>query len=577
MNSIERNESWNDDNDFLSGAFHGAAAEMPGGEVDELHVSFAVVRDRVRRRRAAKIGSLAGTSLVLAGALALGVAQTPLLDRAPVLPLPGSPSDLVDPDGSPGPSGDPAPAGTPAASVIRDGYQPSWLDWSDLRCGMPADDLATTAQGWSVASAGDIYARTTDVGDGSSTAWGMAATVREGDGGPLDVAPVLVWSQDGTVVDVGPNVFEPGVRQPLLGSGQDAVEAEGRSATMCAPTETETGMAYETPLPGGDYEVRVVAFPQVASGEWATSVSEPVTVRLDADGAHSRGGARGGDATIEPPAPADGELSRFELDRSAGWTTAEMTQLGHSTDGAMRVVGRCESSDPADRLPIDLVLPSTGAVLASTQITCDGQEAGTAVGVLAGGTEVVDIRLPSVPDGVARLWVDVEPEASGGGDAAGECSASGMAMEYDPAGSPVAAAGETAAAIVEAALACDSDRLVELASQHGTELMYSLETPEQTFGLPENDTLPYQTLVALLAGTRGHASTDNPGNETVIWPRVAAEEFADSNEAWQEVVQAGLLTAAEADAQRADGVFGYTGMIVSIDESGTWRIYGPTE
>ena len=82
-------ETWNEDHDFLSGALRGAADEMPGAEVDDLHVSFGVVRDRVRRRRAVKIGGLAGVSLVLVGGIAFGTTQTTLLDRGEPVP-PGS-------------------------------------------------------------------------------------------------------------------------------------------------------------------------------------------------------------------------------------------------------------------------------------------------------------------------------------------------------------------------------------------------------------------------------------------------------------------------------------------------------
>ena len=73
-------------NDFLSGALHGAADAMPGGEANDLHVSFGVVRDRVKRRRAVKVGGLAGASLAMAGVLAFGVTQSPVWDSEPVLP-----------------------------------------------------------------------------------------------------------------------------------------------------------------------------------------------------------------------------------------------------------------------------------------------------------------------------------------------------------------------------------------------------------------------------------------------------------------------------------------------------------
>jgi hypothetical protein len=570
-------ESWSNDNDFLSGALRGAADKMPGGEVDDLHVSFGVVRDRVRRRRAVKIGGLAGVSLVLVGGIAFGTTQTALLNRSEPVPPGASNYTVATPDESSSLSATQAPSpsrlGPPATSVITDGYQPSWIRdlGAGLECGMPVGDLESTAPGWSVVASGDIYARTSELGGTPSTSRAMAATVQQGEG-TLDVAPVLVWSQDGVVVDLGTNVFEaPGPQtEPLISSASDAIEAQGGAFTSCAPAETETIDTYETPLPEGDYDVRVLAFPLLASGQWATAVSEPVSVRLDADGAHTATETRGGDATIEPPEPVEGELSRFVLDRSTDWVSAELTQRGYVTTGTPSVTAACESTNPADSVTYELVTPSSG-VFGSGEVPCDGSPVESDP-VVGGGEESADIRLTSVPDGVARFWATLAP-TSDGGNAAGECSASNLGMDYDPATAPSPDAGATAQTIVDAAVACDSNGLIQLATEHGTELMFTLETPEQVFGLPENDTQPYETLVRLLAGTTGAADGGESGNETITWPRVATEEFADSDDAWDEVVEAGLLTQAEADLQRADETFGYSGMVIAIDRSGTWRYY----
>ncbi|MEV0949754.1 hypothetical protein [Promicromonospora sp. NPDC050249] len=576
--NIDRNDSWSDDNDFLSGALRDAADKIPGGEVDDLHISFGVVRDRVRRRRAAKIGSLAGVSLVLVGGIAFGATQTPLL-RSDDQVLPGqSQNAFVGPDPS-GPTAatqmpDPIPSGPTASGVIRDGYQPPWIRdlGAGLECGMPVADLETTAAGWSVASAGDIYGLTSDLGGTPSTAWGMPATVSEGDGS-LDVAPILVWSQDGVVVDFGTNVFgAQGQIEPLLGSAEGVVEAQGAAFTTCAPTETEANDIFETRLPEGSYEVRVVALPEVAAGQWAMAVSQPVAVRLDADGAHTATGTRGGSATIEPPEPAEGELSRFVLDRSTDWVTAELTRRGYVTTGTPTVTAQCESTDPTDTVTYELYTPSSG-VFGTGKVPCDGSTFESEP-VVGGAEESVDVRLTDVPDGVARLWAVLAP--GDGGDSAAGCSADGLTMAYDPSRSPSAGASATAQAIVEAALACDSGRMVELATQYPTELMVTGEPAEQVFALPEGDLQHYRTLVALLAGTGGAFVGGDAGNQNVVWPRVVAEEFRDSDDAWQEVVDAGLATQEQADAQRADELMGYTGMRIAIDESGAWRYYSAT-
>lgn len=572
MNHSDPKDSRDNDNDFLSGALHGAADQMPGGEVDDLHVSFGVVRDRVRRRRAAKIGGLTGASLVLVAGIAFGATQTAMLDRGdPVLPG-MSESATPEPSGEATRDPGPDPTGPPATSIIQDEYVPSWLDGMGLACGMPAADLETTAPGWSIASAGQIYARTSDLDGDPSTSWGMAASVDAGDGS-LDAAPVLVWSQDGVVVDLGVNTLEaPGQREPLYGVGE--MEAQGGAMTSCAPTEGEAGDRYETQLPEGNYEVHVVAFPEYPENQWgSTVVSLPVAVRIDADGAHSPTGARGGASAIEPPDVAAGEISRFELDRTTDWTTAEQTQRGHLPAESMSLVVQCESATAGDVVSYDVVRPSTDESLDSVVADCDGTEVVANLGVLAADEEAMDIRLGTVPDGVSRLWAVLAPAAS---TAAGDCSASGMDLEYDSANSPSEGAGRTAAAIVDAAQACDPGRLIELANQYGTQLMIPFEEPEVTFALPEGGTEHYRTLAALLVGTGGAVNGGDPGNETITWPRVVTAEFRDSDEAWQEVVEAGLITAEQAATQRADEQFGYQGLRIGIAEDGTWRYYsGP--
>ncbi|MFE7504794.1 hypothetical protein [Promicromonospora sp. NPDC057488] len=365
---------------------------------------------RVRRRRTAKLGGLGGGALAVAGALVLGAVQLVPSDQPEAL-LPGATAPSPTPS-SLSSSGPDLP--------IQDGYQPSWLEWSDLTCGMPVADLESTAQGWSVEAAGDVYERPGDLGGGESvTLRGMAATVEQGDG-VLQGAPVLVWSQGGVVVDLGTDVFEASdLRAPLVGSGADVIEANGGASTTCVPGGTGESTVFETPLPEGDYEVRVVAFPQVESG-WTTAVSEPVPVRIDSDGAHSPTGERGGESAIEFPEPVGGQVARFELDRTTGWVTAELTQPGYSSDTPLRVVGQCEGTDPEALLPIEVVLWPTGDVLASTQISCDGGEAGAEVDVPAGEGAIIDLRLPSIPDGVGRAWVSLEPATPQGRDAAGE-------------------------------------------------------------------------------------------------------------------------------------------------------------
>ncbi|MFJ3403183.1 hypothetical protein [Promicromonospora sp. NPDC090134] len=415
-------DSRDQDHGWVDPAGSGLLAQTLGAMADGVDpasptgpaAAIPAMSKRVRRRRGAKLGGLGGGALAVAGALVLGAVQLVPSDQPEVL-LPGA----TVPSPSPSPTQSSLSSSGPDLP-IQDGYQPPWLEWSDLTCGMPVADLESTAQGWSVEAAGDIYERPADLGGGDSrTVRGMAATVQQG-GGVLQGAPVLVWSQDGMVVDLGDDVFEGSdLRAPLVGSGADAIEAKGSAFTTCAPSGSGESTAMETPLPEGDYEVRVVAFPQVESG-WKTAVSEPVPVRIDSGGAHSPTGERGGESAIEFPEPVGGQVARFELDRTTDWVTAELIQPGYSSDTPMRVMGQCDGGDPEATLPIEVVLWPTGDVLASTQISCDGAEAGSEVDVQAGEGAILDIRLPSIPDGVGRAWVSLEPATPQGGDAAGQ-------------------------------------------------------------------------------------------------------------------------------------------------------------
>lgn len=511
---------------------------------------------RVRRRRTAKLGGLGGGALALAGALVLGAGQL----------VPPNQAELL-------------PGGSAQAFQIQDGYQPPWLAWSDLTCGMAVADLKSTASGWSVESAGDIYTRTADYGGERTRTWGMPATYEKGEG-TLAAPPVLVWSKDGVVLDLGPDVFEwfeP--TDPLLGTGEDAVTAVSGSMTTCVPTPgwPEGDLDHETPLPDGDYEVRVVAFPEETPGTRATVVSDPVTVRLDAEGAHSPIEPRTGGSAVEFPEPIAGQVSRFELDRTTDWSRAEMTQLDYSSDIQMALIGQCVGGDPETMLPIEVVDRSSGNVIGATQIACDGGESGSEIGALSDDKSgaVVDIRLPRVPDDVARIWVSLEPATPLDTDPSDDCSATHYESHFNLDNFLWGDQAAAVSNIVLAAQACDSDALIALAKESEAELLSGTKTPEQVFALPEDDAKHYRTLVALLANTRGEVLGELPGgdatgDETVVWPRVATEEFADSNEAWDEVVAAGLLTEAEAEAQRADG---YQGMRIAMTLSGTWLSY----
>ncbi|MCP2263519.1 hypothetical protein ACFQHV_23135 [Promicromonospora thailandica] len=500
---------------------------------------------RVRRRRTVKAGGLGGGALALVGALVLGAAQ------------------LAPPDTSEVPPGSGAPE-----LRVQDGYQPPWLAGTDLTCGMPAADLETTAPGWSVAVAGDLYTRTAEPGGSAARSWGLAATYREG-AGSLETAPVLVWSQDGEVVDLGPSVERSRPAEPLLGGGDGTVEAVGGPASTCAPSTSGDDPDFETPLPAGEYEVRVVALPE-SEGRTGTVVSDAVRVRLDVDGAHVPGTPRTAGPRFELPEPVAGQVARFELDRTTDEHTATLTRGSTLPTTPMRVLAVCASTDPEDLLPVEVVRASTGDVIGAGQVTCDGHEAGSELADLdtAGAGEPVDLRL-SVPDGASRVWVSFEPATPVGGDDGPECSARGYEPDYPVVDAMTQETWATAGSILVLAQVCDADALAAYARQHGAELMDGAASPEETFALPETDRGRYRALAGLVGGTTP-AFSDGGADASVTWPRVVTPEFQDSDESWAELVAAGVLTQKEADAQR---VTGYTGPRVGITVSGDWLSY----
>lgn len=103
-----------------------------------------------------------------------------------------------------------------------------------------------------------------------------------------------------------------------------------------------------------------------------------------------------------------------------------------------------------------------------------------------------------------------------GETAAQECSAASL-------GSPELQVGEAdeviearAQRLLDAALACDSDLLIQLATQDQTALSLGITSPEETFGLPESSTQPYATMVELLTSGPPEEIA-NPADEFRGW------------------------------------------------------------
>lgn len=274
--------------DALAGA--GAAASTLDG-------ALGSVRRRVRRRRTAKQAGIGATTLAVAAGLVLGGAA--LLPDAPQ-PLPGP---ATSPTPTPSPSSSPSASGATSFLPIEAGYQPSWLEGTDLVCGMRFEDLPANAAGRRLdLLAGPVLDDDTSA-DGTETVQTWRAPTRLTVEDPADAglrvsAPSLLWTEGPLVVDVGVDTTEAGMDQ--VGDAPAERDAEDSTLTTCAPEATaQDGAAtdvFTSPLRPGEYQVRAVV--QLWSPDFTDVelvVSEPVTVTLGdpTDGADAASSAAG--------------------------------------------------------------------------------------------------------------------------------------------------------------------------------------------------------------------------------------------------------------------------------------------
>lgn len=222
----------------------------------------------------------------------------------------------------------------------------------------------------------------------------------------------------------------------------------------------------------------------------------------------------------------------------------------------------------AARPPAEPVAPATALTAVLTAVltvvalagcaSSDAQPSGTSPATAVASASAGPT--PSAPGG--------SPTPSTTGTAAG-CSST--TVSDAPSGPNTtgltALVAATAQVLFDAALACDSRQLIDLATLDQTHLSFGAVTPTQAFGLPEGPEQRYAALVRVLS-TRPVSDTTS-GRPLSVWPAVAT--LADDDAAWQEVVDAGLLTATEAQQMRAAGS-GYLGWRVGIDGTeGTWQ------
>ncbi len=149
-----------------------------------------------------------------------------------------------------------------------------------------------------------------------------------------------------------------------------------------------------------------------------------------------------------------------------------------------------------------------------------------------------------------------------------DCTAAGLDDTADFGGLG-GQASVTAQFLLDAAVRCDEQALVTVASEDDTQLTFGDLTPEQFFALPDHvgsdDLGHYEVVARLLAGTTG---VPHPDLDLVVWPAVFVDDEADAN--WDELVSAGLYTAEQVEQLRS-GDQGYLGWRLGIAGDGRFQ------
>ena len=249
-----------------------AEAAVPEVETS-LDERLGTVARAVRRRRTAKVGAMAGVSMVLAVVLAWGAfAAKPWIRSEPVPPARPSPEV--------------------SSEMLGAGWAPSgWRSQGpQFHCGMEVTALTSSSDAVVLELTGDVSLAEDDNRQGAYLEAPIRITRTDAEGSSLDGGfPRLVFAQDGQVVDIGQGWNESGYVLPDAGESADDV-AEANAATACG-TWTSDGItgseSYQDQRPAGTYDV-YVALPWTAyepgdeSGTSGLAVSEPVTMEVPA-------------------------------------------------------------------------------------------------------------------------------------------------------------------------------------------------------------------------------------------------------------------------------------------------------
>ncbi|WP_285107648.1 hypothetical protein [Promicromonospora sp. MEB111] len=292
--------------------------------------NLGLLRRRVRTWRVAKAGAVGLGTAAVVGALAFSAAQASTFTRSEPLPgrptieatetgpvpseiptthLSPSPTASVSPSPSPSDTPDPVPSGAaavepsadPSASSVAtnepdpitatyvDGYVPQgWLnsfeiEGLDAHCGMAVEDLLSAPDG------GFDLETTSGPGARQGEDGWRAGTRLTGDAAALSgyLDPMLVWVQDGVVVDLPANTASNlSYYAPEEGAAEGPWDLEALTGptNACAGeiegSEDDFPVVYTHLREGGTYDVYAV-MPVFGEEDVWLPVAEPVRVTLE--------------------------------------------------------------------------------------------------------------------------------------------------------------------------------------------------------------------------------------------------------------------------------------------------------
>ncbi|WP_125773092.1 hypothetical protein [Antribacter gilvus] len=316
MSIHDGRDEWatSDEGAAVSAGLQGLAAEMEAGGAEEnLIGGLGAMRTRVRRRRVLKQGAIGAGTLAFVGLLAIGASQAVVWDRtdpvAPaVTPSPEpTPTPTMVPEPSPSPEVSSSPTAIPWDVTVQyeAGYRTAgWPESAGVVCGMPVADLASTTAALSLATTGSLEPRPHGEGSG----WQLPVRITLASGEPQLVGePLLLWAQDGVVVDMSEGWHDCGIDIPAALATDPVWEgvATSPSYTTCRP-ETQDPEAwyqvYDNERPAGRFEVRAATvFDFDGDGVMGLVVSDAIEVTLT-DGVGTRAAEATGQPSAEGPA-----------------------------------------------------------------------------------------------------------------------------------------------------------------------------------------------------------------------------------------------------------------------------------